>query len=147
MTSPASSLPPKLYACLSYRDPRAAIDFLQRAFGFSALQVVPADDGGITHAELSLGSEVIMLGSAKPDLGWVSPLDLPAINMSICIYVPDPDAHFARAVAAGATVVRAPYDTPYGAREYSVRDIERHEWHFGTYRPVAHDGGAGGASA
>jgi uncharacterized glyoxalase superfamily protein PhnB len=130
-----SSLAPKLYPCLSYRDPVAAIRFLTAAFGFTELLVVPDESGGITHAELAFGHEVIMLGSAKPELGWVSPLDLPARNATVCAYVADVDAHFARAVAAGAIVVRAPYDTPYGAREYSVRDPEQHEWHFGTYRP------------
>lgn len=129
------SLAPKLYPCLSYRDPAAAIAFLTRAFGFTELLVVPDGEGGITHAEVAIGQEVIMLGSSKPDLGWVSPLDLPARNATVCVYLPEVDAHFARAVAAGATVVRAPYDTPYGAREYSVRDPEQHEWHFGTYRP------------
>lgn len=135
--SSAAALPTKLYSCLSYRDPRAAIDFLGRAFGFTPLLVVPDETGGVTHAELAMGPEVIMLGSSKPELGWVSPLDLPARNATVCGYVADPDAHYAQAVAAGATTVRAPYDTPYGAREYSVRDPEGHEWHFGTYRPVA----------
>jgi uncharacterized glyoxalase superfamily protein PhnB len=134
---PNPTLPPKLYACLSYRDPAAAIEFLTRAFGFAPLLVVPDEAGGITHAELSLGDEIVMLGSSKPELGWVSPLDLPARNSTVCGYCADPDAHHAQAVAAGAVTVRAPYDTPYGAREYSVRDPEQHEWHFGTYRPVA----------
>ena len=129
------SLTPKLYSCLSYRDPAAAIRFLTSAFGFTELLVVPDEHGGITHAELAFGQEVVMLGSSKPELGWVSPLDLAARNSTVCLYVPDVDAQFARAVAAGATVVRAPYDTPYGARECSVRDLEQHEWHLGTYRP------------
>ena len=133
--STSSSVSPKLYACLSYRDPAAAIAFLTAAFGFVELLIVPDDAGGITHAELALGTEVIMLGSAKPELGWVSPLDLPARNATVCAFVPDVDAHFTRAVAAGAHVIRAPYDTPYGAREYTVRDPEQHEWHFGSYRP------------
>jgi uncharacterized glyoxalase superfamily protein PhnB len=128
-------LAPKLYPCLSYRDPAAAIQFLIAAFGFTELLVVPDDAGGITHAELAFGQEVIMLGSAKPELGWVSPLDLGARNCTVSVYVPEVDRLFARAIAAGATSVRAPYDTPYGARECSVRDLEEHEWHFGTYRP------------
>ncbi len=129
------SLAPKLYPCLSYRDPVAAIRFLTAAFGFTELLIVPDDAGGITHAELAFGQEVIMLGSAKPDLGWVSPLDLGARNATVCAYVAEVDAFYARAIAAGAAPVRAPYDTPYGARECSVRDPEQHEWHFGTYRP------------
>jgi hypothetical protein len=67
--SSAAALPTKLYSCLSYRDPRAAIEFLGRAFGFTPLLVVPDDTGGVTHAELAMGPEVIMLGSSKPELG------------------------------------------------------------------------------
>jgi len=78
-----------------------------------------------------------MLGSSKPALGWVSPLDLPAVNSTICAYVPDVDAHYARAMAEGATLLRPLADTSYGAREYSVKDPEGHHWHFGTYRPTA----------
>ena len=130
-----SPFAPKLYPCLSYRDPAEAIRFLAKAFGFTELLVVPDEQGGIAHAELAFGQEVIMLGSAKPELGWVSPLDLPARNATLCLYVAEVDAQFARAIAAGATQVRAPYDTPYGARECTVRDPEQHEWHFGTYRP------------
>jgi uncharacterized glyoxalase superfamily protein PhnB len=53
------------------------------------------------------------------------------------MYVSDVDAHYARAVAEGGTVSRPLADTTYGSREYSVRDPEGNEWHFGTYRPVA----------
>lgn len=126
---------PKVYPCLAYRDPAAAIAFLQRAFGFSPLLTMPGEDGVIMHAELSLGDEVIMLGAAKPDLCWVSPLDLPALNATVYFFVDEVDAHYERAVAAGAKVVRAVRDTNYGSREYSVKDPEGHEWHFGTYRP------------
>lgn len=134
MTTPAR--PNKLYACLSYRDPNAAIAFLTSAFGFAPLMVVPDEQGTVSHAELSLGDDVIMLGSAKPDMGWTSPLDLPAKNATVYGFVEDADAHYAQAIAAGAVTIREPHDTPYGSREYTVRDPEGHEWHFGTYRPV-----------
>ena len=129
-----SPFAPKLYPCLSYRDTAEAIRFLTKAFGFTELLVVPDEEGGIAHAELAFGQKVIMLCAAKPELGWVSPLDLLARNATLCLYVAEVDAQFARAVAAGATQVRAPYDTPYGARECTTRDPEQHEWHFGTYR-------------
>lgn len=132
--------PPKCYPCLSYRDPDAAIAFLAAAFGFKELLVVRDDAGRAQHTELTLGAEVLMLGAAKPDLGWVSPLDLPARNATLYYALDgDLDAAFARATAAGAVVVRAPYDTSYGTREWSVRDLEGHEWHFGSYRPGARD--------
>jgi uncharacterized glyoxalase superfamily protein PhnB len=49
--------------------------------------------------------------------------------------VEDIDAHYERAMAAGAEIVRQLADTGYGSREYSVRDPEGHLWSFGTYRP------------
>jgi uncharacterized glyoxalase superfamily protein PhnB len=127
---------PKIYPCLAYRDPAAAMEFLARAFGFQQMLAVPDDNGGITHAEMSFGPEVIMLGSAKPELGWMSPRDLPALNQTVCMYVADVAAHYERAKAAGATITRELRDTHYGSREYSAKDIEGHEWHFGTYRPA-----------
>jgi uncharacterized glyoxalase superfamily protein PhnB len=51
------------------------------------------------------------------------------------VYVPDTDAHYARARAAGAEIVRELADTPYGSREYSARDVEGNLWSFGTYYP------------
>jgi uncharacterized glyoxalase superfamily protein PhnB len=51
-------------------------------------------------------------------------------------YVPDPDAHYARAKAAGADIMQPPQDTPYGARAYYVRDLEGFLWGFSTYTPA-----------
>ena len=127
---------PKVYPCLSYRDPAAACAFLARAFGFESMLQVPGDDGCVLHAEMSIGPEVIMLGSSKPGMKWMSPLDLPGRNATVCVFVEDVDAHYARARAAGARISRELTDTSYGAREYSALDPEGQEWHFGTYRPV-----------
>ena len=49
--------------------------------------------------------------------------------------VPDPDAHYTRAKAAGAQIVRELVDQPYGSREYSARDLEGNLWSFGSYDP------------
>jgi uncharacterized glyoxalase superfamily protein PhnB len=125
-----------VYPALFYRDASAAIAWLNRAFGFTTLMEVPGPDGTISHAELSLGSGVIMLGTAKREQGWVSPLDLAGVNQSVYVYVADPTAHYARAKAAGAEIVREPIDTDYGSREYGARDLEGHYWFFGTYRPT-----------
>ncbi|MEO8448402.1 MAG: VOC family protein [Gemmatimonadota bacterium] len=131
-----SSSAPKIYPCLAYRDPVAALEFLTTAFGFRKMMEVPDDKGSIVHAEMSFGPEVIMLGSAKAELGWMSPLDLPALSQTVCMYVPNVDEHYQRAKASGAKIVRELADTSYGAREYSAKDLEGHEWHFGTYRPT-----------
>lgn len=124
-----------IYPCLFYRDARAAIDWLCRAFGFVERMAVPGEHGTIVHAELTLGDGVVMLGSNKPERGWVSPRDLPALNQLVSVYVDDPDAHCARARAAGAEIVQDLRDEDYGARGYLARDPEGNQWYFGSYRP------------
>jgi uncharacterized glyoxalase superfamily protein PhnB len=49
--------------------------------------------------------------------------------------VDDLDGHYARAKAAGAEIIMEPHDTEYGSRDYAARDIEGHQWYFGTYAP------------
>jgi uncharacterized glyoxalase superfamily protein PhnB len=127
---------PKIYPCLRYEDAPAAIDWLGKAFGFEKLMVVPGPEGTVAHAELKYGPCVVMLGSVKNDPYGASPKTLKAITQTIYIGLDDPDAHCAKARAAGADVFREPVDTDYGSREYSCRDLEGHVWSFGTYRPA-----------
>jgi uncharacterized glyoxalase superfamily protein PhnB len=129
----------RICPCLFYRDAPALIDWLERAFGFRRRLVVPGESGAVAHAELSLGDDaVIMVGSAKPERGWVSPKDLPALNQVISVTVDDPDAHYARAKSAGAEILQELKDEDYGSRGYLARDPEGNEWYFGTYRPGGH---------
>ena len=74
-----------IFPCLHYRDAPAMIDWLGRAFGFAERMRAVGPGGRIEHAELTLGEGVIMVSSAKPDRGWVSPLDLPAVNQQLSI--------------------------------------------------------------
>lgn len=115
-----------IYPGIRFRDERGAIDWLGRAFGFERHAVYEGDDGTIVHAELRLGPGIIMLGSAPED----------ELGFSIYVYVEDLDAHYARARAAGAEIVRPLADTSYGSREYGARDLEGHLWFFGTYLPA-----------
>jgi uncharacterized glyoxalase superfamily protein PhnB len=124
----------KIYPALKYDDAPAAIDWLGKAFGFTKHMVVPNEAGGIAHAELRVGQAMIMLGSpGKPDPAnpWNTE------RQGLYMQVPDIDEHYARAKAAGAEIVRPLADTPYGAREYSARDLNGHLWSFGTYDPFA----------
>ena len=79
-----------------------------------------------------------MLGSFKADtpFGFRTPARAGGTTGDIAVYVEDVDAHYARATAAGAEVALALRDTDYGARMYSVRDLEGHLWTFGNYRPA-----------
>lgn len=136
-----STTPPAatgVYPCLFYRDADAAIAWLCQAFGFEARMVSRDERGHVRHSELSLGSVVIMVGGVRDELGWKSPLDLGGVTQTLCVAIADPDAHCARALAAGATVVYALADHDYGSRDYTVHDLEGNVWTFGTYVPGAY---------
>ena len=125
---------------LRYKDAPAAIDWLCQVFGFARHAVFAQPDGTIGHAELTLGGGMIMLGSVKDDeygRNFKSPSELGAETRSAYLVVPDAEAVYARAQAAGATVVRPLQDTPYGSREFTVKDPEGHSWSVGTYDPWA----------
>ena len=112
-----------------YRDARAAIEFLERAFGFERKAVHEGDDGRIQHAELRFGDGIVMVGSHRDD-------DLATQGtQTVYVALEDTDAHHERAAAAGAEIIRAPFDTDYGSRDYPARDAEGNIWAFGTYRP------------
>lgn len=121
---------------LSYTDAGAAIDWLEKAFGFRTVMNFAGENGAVAHAEMALGTAVMMLGTSKPDFGWVSPRDLPAVNQTIYVAVDNVDAHFQQAKAAGAEITRELNETEYGSREYVAKDLEGHDWSFGTYRPA-----------
>ncbi|MBM3532096.1 MAG: hypothetical protein FJX60_03545 [Alphaproteobacteria bacterium] len=131
----ADNYPPNIYPCLRYKDAHAAIDWLERAFGFKRHAVHEAPDGSIFHTQMFYGAGMIMLGATQDDFikqAGVGP-------QSIYVAVTDPDTHHAQAKAAGARVVRALNDTDYGSREYCALDLEGHFWSFGTYWPKASD--------
>jgi uncharacterized glyoxalase superfamily protein PhnB len=125
---------------MRYRNAPAAIDWLCQVLGFARHAVYANPDGSIGHAELTVGGGMIMLGSEKDDeygRGFKSPADLGAETRSSYIVVPDADAVYARAQAAGAVVVRPLQNTNYGSREFSIKDPEGHSWSVGTYDPWA----------
>lgn len=130
--------------CLRYRDAPAAIDWLCRAFGFER-HAVYADGDTVHHAQLVFGNGMVMLGSADTASEWgrriAQPGDIGGLEtQSPCVVVADVDAHYARAVAAGAELVQDIADQDYGGRGYSCRDPEGHLWWFGSYDPWKAEG-------
>ncbi len=118
-----------IFPSLRYRDARAAIEWLGRAFGFEQHEV-HADGDLIAHAQLSYRGNLVMLGSVQDDgfgdhegQEW------------LYLVTEDPDSLFDRATAAGAEVVCGLEDQDYGSRDFSVRDPEGNLWSFGTYQP------------
>ncbi len=130
--------PSNIYPTLTYDDAPAAIEWLCRAFGFEKRLVVPGENSTVMHSELSFGPGVIMVSSPKAEARRVSPHSLPGLPGGLCVQVDDPDAHYARAMKAGAKLLHPLKDEEYGSRGYMVADPEGHVWYFGTYRPGAH---------
>ena len=124
-----------VYPILGYRDLAAAIDWLIRVFSFEPLAVYQNEAGDYVHVELRLGDGVIMPSrldkSGDPDNPW----SLPTTTQGIYVALDGLDAHYERAVAEGAEILRPLADTDYGSREYTTRDLEGNRWSFGTYRP------------
>jgi uncharacterized glyoxalase superfamily protein PhnB len=131
---------PNIFPVMRYQDADAAIKWLGEAFGFEEKAVHRGEDGTVHHAEMQLGAGLIMLSQHRPD-GWFGAGKPDPLTSAIGVYVvvPDPDAHHARARAAGAEIVRALSELDYGSREYSARDLEGNLWSFGTYDPYAGD--------
>ncbi len=126
-----------VWPALRARDARALVHFLVEGLGFVEALVV-ADGDHVAHAELHRpGGGGVMLGSAGPGAdglrGQDDPWPLRPGSSGIYLVVEDPDALFARALAAGGEVVTAPHDTDHGSREAAVRDPEGNHWSFGTY--------------
>jgi PhnB protein len=126
---------------ISYEDVVAAIDWLSAAFGFRESGERFTDgEGRVTHAELSFDGADVMLG--WPGSDYRSPkqhaqeceqaarwLATPWVVDGVHVEVDDLDAHYERARAEGATILREPEDLPFG-RLYSAADLEGHRWMF-----------------
>lgn len=133
--------------CLRYRDATAAIDFLCKAFGFTA-QAVYANSGNpalVDHAQLTFGSGMVMLGSVRDDTPFsrhmVQPDEIGGRETQCaCVTVMDVRAHYDAAKSAGAVIVDDYDEKEYGGAGYSARDPEGHLWYFGSYDPWAPPG-------
>lgn len=128
---------------LRYRDAVAAIEWLCAVFGFEKQAVYPNDDGTIAHAQLTLGDGMVMLGSvSKQETEWSRQIRQPdeiggTETQAPYVVVADADEVYARAKAAGATVVIEIRDEDYGGRGFVCRDLEGRLWSVGTYDPWA----------
>jgi uncharacterized glyoxalase superfamily protein PhnB len=130
---------PRLSSSLYYDDPRAAIDWLCKAFGFEVRLLVEGDGGRIEHSELTFGDALIMVaGADKADRFpyMRSPSKVGGANtQNLMLYVDDVEAHCRRAREAGAEITNELATHDYGAdywtdRGYECRDPGGHHWWF-----------------
>lgn len=132
---------PSLISAVSYRDPKRAIDFLERAFGFELFMLIEDGEGNLVHSEMRFGNAAVMVGGEWSD-DHRSPASLGGRNtQSIHIKIDaDADAHCEQARAAGAEIIMAPETQFYGDRTYRCRDPEGHIWTVGqTVRAVSRE--------
>ena len=118
-----------LVSAVTYRDPKAAIAWLERAFGFELTFLIEDENGDLAHSQMSHGGSTIMIGNMWSEL-HASPASLGGkTTQTVHIYIAgDVDAHCERAKAAGAEILMAPANQFYGSRTYRCRDPEQHIW-------------------
>ena len=118
------------------RDAASAIDFYARAFGASEMMRLPDKQGKLMHAAITLNGSTVMLMDEYLDYGARSPQAIGGTAVVIHLMVPDVDAAFDKAIAAGATVVMPVGDMFWGDRYGQVEDPFGHRWSMAT--PVKH---------
>jgi len=119
------------YLCVNGAD--AAIAFYRSVFGATERMRMAEPDGRIGHAELEVGTAVIMLSDEFPDLGIRAPKTIGGTPVTLTLYVEDVDEVFAWAIAAGATALRPLKDQFYGDRTGTFEDPFGHRWSVATH--------------
>ena len=112
---------------LRVRGAAAAVEFYKKAFGAKKRMVLTMGDR-VGHAEVEIGGSVIMLSDEFPEMGALGPKGLKGTTVTITLYVADVDKSIAKAVAAGAKVIRPATDEFYGERSGQVEDPFGHVW-------------------
>ena len=118
---------------LTIRDAAAALEFYPRALDATVCFRIAGPDGKVGHAEIRIGGSVIMLSDEFPEMDVVSPQTLSGATSSLLLYVENVDALFAKAVAAGCTVVKPIANQFYGDRSGTVKDPFGHRWTIATH--------------
>jgi len=101
------------------------IDFLRETFDASEIYRSNGPNGTVIHAQLKIGTSIVMMGEAKPDH-----LTMPTM---LYIYVHNVDEAYRMAIAAGATSIREPMDEYYGDRTAGVQDVSGNQWWIASY--------------
>lgn len=119
----------KLISAVVYRDPKAALRFLEAAFGFELFMLIEDEAGNLVHSEMRFGDAAIMVGHEWSD-DHKSPASIGGkVTQSVAISIDtDIHAHCARARAAGMEILTEPQLQFYGDSTYRCRDPEGHIW-------------------
>lgn len=121
----------ELYPYIRVADGDAAVSFYRAVFGAEELFRLVEPGGRLGHCELNMGSGVLMLSEAFPEMGIHAIAPGQSAGIVLHLHVDDADAVVAKALAAGAELVRPLADQFYGERSGSVRDPFGYEWSVG----------------
>jgi uncharacterized glyoxalase superfamily protein PhnB len=118
-----------LSSAIFYRDPRAALAWLEKAFGFEVTMLIETAEGDVAHSQMTYASSIIMVGS-EWSADHQSPSSVNGRNtQAVHIQIDEGiDAHCQRARVAGAVILAELEDQFYGDRTYRCRDPEGHIW-------------------
>lgn len=119
--------------CL-FKDARLAIDFYKKAFGAEERFLMPGLDGvGVMHAEIKIGTSLVMLGEENPQEPCKSAESLGASPITFYLYVENVDTAYATALAAGAVPCMAVTEMFWGDRIGTVKDPFGYTWTLATH--------------
>ncbi|MBX3650131.1 MAG: VOC family protein [Burkholderiales bacterium] len=111
-----------------------ALEFYKKAFDAVETVRLPGPGGKLMHAALIIAGSTVMFTDEMPECGAKSPQTLKGTPVTIHLYVPDADAFYAQAVAAGAKAVMPPADMFWGDRYGVLEDPWGHSWSVATHR-------------
>ena len=149
MTQPIPEGYQTLTPMFVFKDAQKAIDFYKKAFGAEERFVMPGPDGkGVMHAEIKIGSSIIMMGEENPQWPCKSAESLGDSPISFYVYVSDADRAFETAVQEGAEAQMPVTEMFWGDRMGTVKDPFGYSWSFATHvRDLSQEEIAEGAKA
>ncbi len=115
---------------LYYEDAGAAIEFMEKAFGFEIVSAFRSPEGTVLTSKVRTGSGVILVGPGMEPFGTRAIQDPDSVSSMTYVYVDDVDVHYARSVAAGAKVRAEPHVHFGGDKIYTVSDPGGQRWSF-----------------
>lgn len=118
-----------LRSAVFYQDPKAALAWLEKAFGFELSMLLEDAEGNVAHSQMEFGDSYVMVGQ-EWSADHKSPKSIGGKNtQTLHIQIDgDLDEHYRRAKAAGAEILAEPETQFYGDRTYRCRDLEGHIW-------------------
>lgn len=130
-----SPVPPGFHTVIPHlviRGAAKAVEFYKKAFDASVVMVMPGPEGKLMHAELKIGDSIIFLADEFPGSPNASPEKYGGTTVAMHLCVPNCDALFNQAVAAGAKPAMPPMDMFWGDRFGQVIDPFGHSWSIAT---------------